>query len=161
MFHAKYVSLDLYDKDMNKIFIIDHKQLQFDKNVGWNLIGIPGKPDGYFLYHEYFCIHDDLFYRIKSNRQDKNIMMKFIPNELNKNESQCEATDICDDNIQNMNSTINKKSTKHTLHIKRQKISADYKNKSSDEFRSMIVDPTPELDSEESNIISFSFSIST
>ena len=48
---------------------------------------------------------------------------------------------------------INNKSTKHTVHIKRQKILVDYRNKSFDNLRIMIVDPTPELDSEESNIL--------
>ena len=38
MFLAKYSSLTLYDEDQEKIFIIDHDQLQFDKTDGWNLI---------------------------------------------------------------------------------------------------------------------------
>ena len=33
------------DEDVEKIFIIDHEQLQSDKNAGWTLIGIPEKPD--------------------------------------------------------------------------------------------------------------------
>ena len=41
MFLAKYVSLDIYDEDPEKIFIIDYEKLQFDKKSGWNLIGIP------------------------------------------------------------------------------------------------------------------------
>ena len=45
MFLAKYVSLDLYDEYTKKRFIIDHKQLKYDKNTGWNLIGITDKPD--------------------------------------------------------------------------------------------------------------------
>ena len=28
----------MYDEDMEKIFIIDHKQIQFGKNYGWLLI---------------------------------------------------------------------------------------------------------------------------
>ena len=43
MFLDKYVSLDFYDEYLKKRFIIDHKQLQFDKTDGWNLIGIPEK----------------------------------------------------------------------------------------------------------------------
>ena len=31
MFLAEYCSLDLYDEDMEKIFIIAHERLQFDK----------------------------------------------------------------------------------------------------------------------------------
>ena len=37
---AKYGSLDLYDEDLGKIFIIDHKKLEFDKTDWWTLIGI-------------------------------------------------------------------------------------------------------------------------
>ena len=43
MFLAKYGSLDLYNEDTGKRFIIDYEQLQFDKNDAWNLIGIPEK----------------------------------------------------------------------------------------------------------------------
>ena len=71
MFLAKYGSLDLYDEDTEKRFIIDHEQLQFDKADGWTLIGIPEKEDGSLSDHEYFCIHDDLFDRIKSTDQDQ------------------------------------------------------------------------------------------
>ena len=74
MFLAKYGSLYIYCEFIEKIFIIDHKQSQFDKNVGWNLIGIPEKPDGNFSDHEYFFIHDDIFDRIQSTCQDRNIM---------------------------------------------------------------------------------------
>ena len=63
---------------MKKIFIINHEQLQLDKNDGWNLIGIPDKPDGTFSDLEYFCIHDDIFDRIQSTHQYRNIMWKFI-----------------------------------------------------------------------------------
>ena len=68
---------------MEKIFIIDHKELQFDKNYGWTFIGIPEKPDGTFSDHEYFCIHDDLFDIVQSTHQNKNIMWKLISNEPN------------------------------------------------------------------------------
>ena len=55
----------LYDIYMEKIFIIDHKQLQFDRNTGLILIGNTEEPDGSLLYHENFCINDDLFDRIQ------------------------------------------------------------------------------------------------
>ena len=45
-----------------------------------------------FADHDYFCIHDDLFDRIQSPHQDRNILRKFISNEPNENESQSEAT---------------------------------------------------------------------
>ena len=78
MFFAKYVILDLCDEDLKKRIIIGHEHLEFIKNAGWNLIGIPEKPDGTLSDHEYFCIHDDLFDKIKSTHQDRNIMWKFI-----------------------------------------------------------------------------------
>ena len=71
MFLAKYGSLDLYDEDLEKRFIIDHEQLEFYKTDGWTLIGISEKEDGTFSDHEYFCIHDDLFDRIISTDQDQ------------------------------------------------------------------------------------------
>ena len=119
-FFAKYDSMDLYDEDLENIFIIDHEQLKYDKNSGLTLIGITEKPDGTMVDHEYFCIHGDLFDIIKSTHQDNNIILKFISNESNENESQCGTTKICDDNIQNKKITINKKSTKHTLQRKSQ-----------------------------------------
>ena len=55
MFLAKYGSLDLYDEDLEKIFIIYHEQLRFDKNSGCTLIGIPEKSDGIFLIMSIFA----------------------------------------------------------------------------------------------------------
>ena len=34
MFLAKYGSMDIYDEDMKKRFMIDHEQLHFDKSMG-------------------------------------------------------------------------------------------------------------------------------
>ena len=85
MFLAKYVSLALYDKDLEKRFIIDHEQLKFDKNAGRTLIGITDKPEGTLSDHEYFFIYDDIFDRIQSTHQYRNIMRKFISNEQNEN----------------------------------------------------------------------------
>ena len=64
MFLAKYGSLAVYDEYMEKIFIGDYEQLQFDKNYGWNSIGIPEKPGNTLVDHKYICIHDDIFDRI-------------------------------------------------------------------------------------------------
>ena len=122
MFFEKYGSLDLYDEDLEKIFIIDHEQLQFDKNAGWILIGIPEKPDGKLSDCEYFCIHDDIFDRIQSTHQDRNIMWRFISNEPDENGSQSEVTEIHDDNIQNKKSSTTKKSPKHTFQRKREEL---------------------------------------
>ena len=86
-------------------------------------------------------------------------MWEFISNETSENESHSEATEICDDKIQKKKSNINKKSPKHTLQRKRQKITIDYRNKSVDDFRLMIVDPSQKMDSEEYNILSGHFYI--
>ena len=51
---------------MDKRSIIDHEQFEFNKNIGWTLVGIPEKTDGILSDHGYFCIHDDLFDRIQS-----------------------------------------------------------------------------------------------
>ena len=77
--------------------------------------------------HGTFCIHDDIFGRIQSIRQDKNIMWKFISNDPNENESLSEATEICDDKIRNKKRTISKKMSEHTLQRKRQKIADEYR----------------------------------
>ena len=84
---SKYGSLDLYDEHREKRFIIDHETLEFDKNAGLTLIGIPIKPDRTLSFHEYFYIHNYLFDRIQSAHQDRNIIWKFISNEPNENES--------------------------------------------------------------------------
>ena len=105
---------------MKKIFIIDHEKLQPDKTDGWTLIGIPEKEYETLSDDEYFCIHDNIFDRIQSTLQYRNIMWKFISNEPNENESQIEATEIQDDKIQNKRMSIAKKSTKNTLHRKSQ-----------------------------------------
>ena len=115
MFLAKYGSMALYDEDMEKIFIIDHKQLQSDKNSGWTLFGIYDKPGGTLSDHEKFGIHDDLFDIIKLTHQDKNIMWKFISNEPNENESLSEATEICDTKTKKKKRTISKKSPKYAI----------------------------------------------
>ena len=101
--------------------------------------------------HQYFCIHDDLFDRIQSTHQDRNILWRFILNEPNEDEYNSEATEIHNDNIQNKKRTDNKYSTKHTLHRRRQK-KVDYRKNSFDAFRVIIVDPPPKLNSDESDV---------
>ena len=78
---------------------------------------------------EYFCIHDDIFDRIQSTYQNKNIMWKLISNEPNENEYPSEATEINDDKIQNKKRSITKESTKNNLQRKRQKVTVDYRGK--------------------------------
>ena len=53
----------------------------------------------------------------------------------------------------NKRRTANKYSTKHNLQRKRQK-PVDYKNNSFDNFRLIILDPHPKLDSDESGFLS-------
>ena len=77
MFIAKYGSLYIYGEDPEKLFMIDHGQLKFDKNDGWTLFLIFDKLDGTLSGHETFLIHDDIFDRTKPTDQDKNIMWKF------------------------------------------------------------------------------------
>ena len=84
-------------------------------------------------------------------------MWKFLFNEPNEDESQSEATETNNDKIQNKKKTANKYSTKHTLQRKRQN-SVDYSNNSFDDFRLMIVDPHPKLDSDESYFLSNCYS---
>ena len=153
MFLAKYGSLAVYDEDLEKLFIIDHEQLKFDKTDGWTFIGIPDKEDGSLSDHVYFCIHDDIFDRIPSTRQDQTFLWKFLFNEPNEDESQSEAIETYNDKIQNKKRIANRYSTKHTLHRKRQK-PADYRNNSFYDFRLIIVDPHPKLDSDESEFLS-------
>ena len=89
-------------------------------------------------------------------------MCNFISDEPNENGSLSESTEICDYDIQKKKKkTISKKSPNHTLRRKRQKISVEHSNKLFDYFRLMIVYPPPKLDSEESNIISGCFGISS
>ena len=59
-------ALALYDEDLKKRFIIDHEQLQFDKNDGWTLIGIPEKEEGTLSDHEYFLFM--MIYLIEFNQ---------------------------------------------------------------------------------------------
>ena len=97
--------------------------------------------------HEYFCIHCDIFDRIKSTRQDRIFVWRFISNEPNEDESQSEATETHNDRIQNKKRNANKYSTNHTLQRKSQK-PVDYRKNSFDDFRLMIVDPHLKLDSD-------------
>ena len=55
---------------MKTIFIIDYGELQWDKNAGWNLIGINEELDGYLSDHDYFGTNADLFDITQSNCHD-------------------------------------------------------------------------------------------
>ena len=76
-------------------------------------------------------------------------MWKLSFNELTEDESHSEATETHNDRIQNKKRTATKYSTKHTIQRNRQK-PVDYRNNSFDDFRLMIVELNPTLDSGES-----------
>ena len=103
--------------------------------------------------NEYFCIHDDLFDRIKLTRQDRNILWRFISNKPNEDEYHSKATEIHNDKIQNKKRIANKYSTKHNPQRKRQK-QVDYRKNSFYYFMGIIIYPHPKLDSDESEFFS-------
>ena len=51
IFKNIYGSQAMYDIYLERRFIIDHEQLQFDKIYEWTSIGNPEEPDGYLLYN--------------------------------------------------------------------------------------------------------------
>ena len=73
----KYGSLALYDEYVKIIFIIDHEELQFDKNIGWTLIVIPYEPNGSMSDRDIFFIHDDLLVGIKWTHKEMNYWYYF------------------------------------------------------------------------------------
>ena len=80
-FLAKYGGLSLYDIDTEKRYSIDDKEIHFVKGDRYALIGNPDHPDGSSTYHEYFCIHENLFDRILESDQDSDITLKVIHKE--------------------------------------------------------------------------------
>ena len=84
------------------------------------MIVIPEKEDGTLSDYEYFCTHDDMFDIIKSTDQDQNFLWKFSYNEITEDESQSEAIETQNDNIQNEKRRATKYSTKFIHQRKRQ-----------------------------------------
>ena len=80
-------------------------------------------------------------------------MWEFSFNELNEDEFQSKATETHNDKIQNKKKTATKYSTKNTLQRKRQK-PVDYGKNSLDDFRLMIVEPHPTLESDGLELLS-------
>ena len=66
---------------MEKIYSIDDKGIRFVKGYIYALMGNPYHPDVNSTYHEYFCIHDDLFDRILETDQDSDITLNVIHKE--------------------------------------------------------------------------------
>ena len=83
-----------------------------------------------------------------------------ILNEPNKNYSQCDATDICNENSFNKKKHFSNNTPYNTIKINRQKISVKYGNKSFDDFRFLFIDPPQKLAYDKSKILSASFGLS-
>ena len=106
-------------------------------------------------FHEYLCIHDNIFDRIQSTYQDRNILWGFISNEPNLIVKQ----QIYTITIYKVRRGVIPNIQPSILFRERGKTN-DYRNKTFDEFRLMILDPTPKMNSEESDIISICFGTS-
>ena len=98
----------MYNEYLKKYPSFTMKIMNLIKNLGQGLIVIPEEPNVYLSDHEYFCIHDIIFDRIKSTHKDKNISLNIISKEPNENHSYCDATDIRDDNICKKKKTLSK-----------------------------------------------------
>ena len=80
-------------------------------------------------------------------------MWKFSYNERTVDESQSEAIETHNENLQNKKKRATKYSTKHTLQRKRQK-KVNYMENSFDDFKLMVVYPSPKLHIDDLVIIS-------
>ena len=80
-FLARYGGLSLYDIDMENIYSIDDKDIQFLKGGGYAWIGNQDHPYGTSTDHECFTINDDLFYWILETDQNYDITLKEINKE--------------------------------------------------------------------------------
>ena len=124
-FLAKYEGLSFYDIDMEKIYSIDNKGVNFVKEDVYDLISIPDYPDGTSTYHEYFCIHDDLFNRIIETGHNYDITLKVIHKEPSFSSINVNISDSRSDN----NSMSELVTPRRQLQIKRQKKVHDYSQK--------------------------------
>ena len=147
----------LYDEYLKKKIIIDHEELQFNKNNGWTLIGIHEEPCGLMADHEYFSITKDLFDRIQSTLQENNISLNIISNKPIGKDSQFEATYIYFGGICKKKRNFVNNSLFHTLQRKRHKYSVDYTKKSVDDFKLVIFDAPHNLSNKELKIITAYF----
>ena len=97
------------------------KSFNLIKNIGRNLTIIPDEHNSLTSYHEYFCIHDDIFDRNQSTRQANNTSLNIASNEPNKDDSQCGSIDIFDYNICKKNKLFINNVPRHTIQIKGRK----------------------------------------
>ena len=90
-FLGVYGGLDMYDKDVKKIYTIDHEEIQFFKKKVWAIIGLTDGTDGIYTDHESFSIHEYLFDINMATHQNEVIPLKIIAKYiylLNNKESQ-------------------------------------------------------------------------
>ena len=140
-FLAKYGWLSLYDIDTEKRYSIDDKEIHFVKGYGYALIGNPYHPYGTSTYHEYFCMHDDLFDRILETDQNYDIILKVIHKEPTFSSINVKISNSRSEK----NSMSEMVTPRHRLQRKRQKKVHDYSQKSINDFNLVILNPSPNL----------------
>ena len=77
-FLDKYGGLSLYDIGSEKRYSIDDKGIHLVKVYVYDLTSNPDHPDVTSTDHEYFCIHDDLFYIILETDLNLDIIFKVL-----------------------------------------------------------------------------------
>ena len=112
------------------------------------LFGIPHEPP---TDHEYFAIHEDLFVIIISTHQDVGIKVKTIIKDVSpQTKKECNMEKFI-----KSKKTIDFTENIHTIQRKSQKTEIDYSNKSLDNFRLVVISPTPTLSHHEKGFISY------
>ena len=156
-FLAKYGVLSLYDIDTEKRYSIHDKEIHFVNGEEYVLIGNPDVPDGSSTDHEYFCIHEDLFGRILATEQDYDITLNLIYRE----------TSLTSINVKISNSRSEKNSMsemvtpRHHIQRKRRTKMNDYSQKSIDDFKLVLVTPSPKVTNQEKKCVGNSFDSSS
>ena len=131
--------------------------MHFVKVEGYALIGNPDFPDGSSADHEYFCIHEDFFYRILATDQDSDITLNLIHRETSlpyinvKRSSQ--RSEKC-----SMSEMV---THRHQIQRKRRKKMNDYSQKSIDDFELVLVTPSPKVTNQEKKRVRNSFNVSS
>ena len=156
-FLAKYGGLSLYDFNFGKRCSIDDEYIHFVKGYGYALIGKQYNPEGTSTDHEYPCIHDDLFERILEIDRNSDIILKVI----HKEPPFSSINDNSTDSRSKMRSRSEMVPPHHQLQRKRQKKVDDYSQKSIDNFKLVIVNPSPKLTDQEKRSIATSFGYSS
>ena len=111
------------------------------KEIWYTLIDNLDNPYGTSTNHKYFLIHDDFFDRILATDQNNDIWLNIIPKYVLFKS----INDISKDSISKLGKRSEIISPRHTLQRKRQKIVNNYSNKSIDDFKLIVVYPSPKL----------------